>query len=78
MRIERIIYEDTSMVKMAFVSSCTAVLAVIGFYMGFTISGPTLSALVPAIAGGAGGYGIGCALLDVANRWRMTRGLPTK
>ena len=61
------------MFKLAFVSSCTAILAVVGFYMGFTISGLTLSALVPSIAGGAGGFGIGCALLDVANRWRVAR-----
>ena len=54
--------------QMAFVSSCTAVLAVVGFYMGSTIHGPSAAALLPTLAGGAGGFGIGCASLDVLRR----------
>lgn len=53
--------------QMAFVSSSTAALAVVGFYMGFTIHGPTTTALFPTLAGG---FGIGCASLDVLRRWR--------
>jgi hypothetical protein len=62
--------------QMAFVSSCTAVLAVIGFDMGSTIHGPTAAALLPALAGGAGGFGIGCASLDVLRRWRAVAAQP--
>ena len=43
--------------QMAFVSTCTAVLAVVGFYMGSTIHGPSAAALLPTLAGGAGGFG---------------------
>jgi hypothetical protein len=53
--------------KMAFVSTCTAAFALVGFYMGWTLHGPT--AFVPALAGAAGGFGIGCAALDVVRRW---------
>ncbi len=61
------------MAQMAFVSTCTAVLAVVGFYFGLTIHGTNFSALVPSIAGGAGGFGIGCAILDVGRRWGAAR-----
>jgi hypothetical protein len=56
--------------QLAFVSACTAVLAVAGHAMGVTLHGQTAAALVPAVAGGAGGFGIGCAALDVLRRWR--------
>jgi len=56
--------------QMAFVSTCTAVLAVVGFYLGSTIHGASAAALLPTLAGGAGGFGIGCASLDVLRRWR--------
>jgi hypothetical protein len=59
------------MFQLAFVSACTAVLAVIGHGLGVTIHGQGISALFPAAAGGAGGFGIGCALIDVARRWRQ-------
>ena len=59
--------------QLMFVSMCTAVLAVVGFCIGITIHGPTLSALVPAIAGAAGGFGFGCATLDVIRRWRASK-----
>jgi len=58
--------------QMAFVSFCTAALAVVGFYLGSTIHGPSAAALVPTLAGGLGGFGIGCASLDVLRRWRAT------
>lgn len=62
--------------QMAFVSSCTAALAVIGFYMGSTIHGPTATTLLPTLAGGAGGFGIGCVSLDVLRRWRAVAAQP--
>jgi hypothetical protein len=60
--------------QMAFVSAWTAVLAVVGYFMGSTLHGPTLTALIPAIAGGAGGFGIGCASLEVWRRWQVSPG----
>ena len=59
--------------QLAFVSTCTAVLAVVGFWVGTTVHGSAAAALVPAAAGGAGGFGIGCAALDVLRRWRAAR-----
>lgn len=56
-----------------FVLICTAVLAAVGYCIGFTIHGPTLSTIVPTIAGAAGGFGVGCATLDVIRRWRATK-----
>ena len=61
------------MFELAFVSTSTAVLAIVGHYLGIAIHGESLMALVPAIAGGAGGFGIGCACLDVARRWRLAK-----
>jgi hypothetical protein len=62
--------------SMAFVSGCTAALAVLGFYMGHTLHGSTAAALVPSVAGAAGGFGVGCATLDVLRRWRAARPTP--
>jgi hypothetical protein len=62
--------------QMAFVSSCTAALSVVGFYMGSIIHGPTAAALLPTLAGAAGGFGIGCASLDVLRRWRAVATRP--
>ena len=56
-----------------FILICTAVLAAVGYCIGFTIHGPTLSTIVPTIAGAAGGFGVGCATLDVIRRWRATK-----
>jgi hypothetical protein len=53
-----------------FISTTTAILAVLGFCLGITIHGPGIVAWIPAIAGGAGGFGIGCAFLHVVRRWR--------
>jgi hypothetical protein len=64
--------------QMAFVSSCTATLAVVGFYMGSTIHGPAAAALIPTLAGGAGGFGIGCAALDALRRWRAAPPQPER
>jgi hypothetical protein len=62
-----------SMKQIAFVSTWTAVLAVAGFYLGSTIHGPTVAAMVSTVAGGLGGFGIGWAGLDVMRRWRDAR-----
>lgn len=62
--------------SMAFVSGCTAALAALGFYMGHTLHGPTAAALVPCVAGAAGGFGLGCAANDVLRRWRAARPTP--
>ena len=59
--------------QLMFVSTCTAVLAVVGFCIGFAIHGATIWALVPAIAGAAGGVGIGCATFDGIRRWRALK-----
>jgi hypothetical protein len=59
--------------QMAFVSTWTAALAVAGFYLGSTIHGLTLAAMVSIVAGGVGGFGIGWAGLDVMRRWRDAR-----
>ena len=56
--------------QLAFVSTCTATLAVVGFFMGSTIHGPSVAAFLPSLAGGAGGFGIGCAVLDLVRRMR--------
>jgi len=61
------------MFQLAFVSACTAVLSVVGHGLGITIHGAGAAALIPAVAGGAGGFGIGCAVLDVAKKWRLSR-----
>ena len=58
------------MFQLAFVATCTASLALVGHYLGVTIHGIGAAALVPAIAGALGGFGIGCASLDVARRMR--------
>lgn len=58
------------MAHLAFVSACTAVLAVVGHHLGVSIHGTAPAALIPALAGGLGGFGIGCAALDVLRRWR--------
>ena len=56
--------------KAAFASTCTAALAAAGFWIGVTIHGPAPAAIVPTLAGAAGGFGIGWASLDVLRRWR--------
>ena len=61
------------MLQMAFVSGCTAALAVVGFSMGHTVHGLSPATLVTTLAGAAGGFGIGCASLDVLRRWRAAR-----
>ena len=60
------------MFQLAYVSACTAMLAVVGHYLGVTIHGAGVTALIPAIAGGLGGFGVGCASLDVVRRWRLS------
>jgi len=61
------------MARLAFVWTTTALLANVGCYMGLPIHGPTWDALIPIIADGAGGFGSGCAGLDVLRRWRAAR-----
>ncbi|HUR55351.1 MAG TPA: hypothetical protein VMZ71_14555 [Gemmataceae bacterium] len=63
---------------MAFLSGSTAAFGAVGFYTGCTIYGPTSAALVPTLAGAAGGFGIGCAVLDVLRRWRAARASSAK
>ena len=60
------------MIQLLFVSTCMAVLAITGHSLGITIHGHSPAALFPAIAGAAGGFGIGCACLDVLRRWRIS------
>jgi hypothetical protein len=62
--------------QLAFVSSLTAILAVAGFSIGLAIHGATAFAIVPATAGGLGGFGMGCAILDVLRRWRRVEAMP--
>jgi len=57
--------------KMAFVWASAATFAVIGFCLGYVIHGVVADALVPALAGGAGGFGIGCGSVDVLRRWSI-------
>jgi hypothetical protein len=61
------------MFQLALVSTCTAVLALVGHQLGVTIHGVGTAALIPAVAGGLGGFGIGCAALEVLRRWRVAR-----
>ena len=61
---------ENTMAQIAFVSACTAALAITGCWMGFAVYGLNRVALVSALAGAAGGFGIGCAALDVQRRWR--------
>ncbi len=63
------------MFQLALVSACTAILAVVGHSMGVTIHGMSAAAWIQAIAGGAGGFGIGCAALEVYRRWQQSRRL---
>ena len=56
--------------KTAFDSVCTAALAAAGCWIGFTVHGTATAAVVPTLAGAAGGFGIGWAGLDVLRRWR--------
>ena len=58
------------MLRVALVVTCTAVLAVAGYFIGSTIHGNGAATLAPTLAGAAGGLGIGCASLDVMRRWR--------
>ena len=53
----------------AFVTACAVLLAVIGYQFGYTIHASVAAALVPAVAGGLGGFGIGFASIDVWRRW---------
>lgn len=66
------------MLQLAFVSACTASLAVVGYSMGSTIHDASMAVLVPALAGGVGGFGIGCASLDVLRRWRAANPAPSR
>ncbi len=59
--------------KLAFVSACTAALAVTGFWIGYSVHGAEPAAIIPTLAGAAGGFGIGCAGLDMRERWRRSR-----
>jgi hypothetical protein len=45
----------------------------VGFWFGYVIHGLTVQAAVPALAGAAGGLGIGCAGLYVVQLWRSRR-----
>jgi len=58
------------MLQLAFVSACSAIFAVMGFAIGIAINGLSPASLIPAVAGGFGGFGIGSATLDVIRRWR--------
>jgi hypothetical protein len=59
--------------RAAFLLACTAALGAVGYFIGHTIHGLTPAAVLPTLAGAAGGFGIGCASLDVARRWRLAR-----
>ena len=61
------------MPQLMFISICTVVLAAVGLCIGITIHGATIWASVPGIAGAVGGFGIGCAALDVIRRWRVSK-----
>jgi hypothetical protein len=56
--------------RLAFVLACTAALSVVGLVVGLTVHGSTTAAIIPTVAGGMGGFGIGSACLDVLRRWR--------
>jgi hypothetical protein len=62
--------KDFEMLQLAFVSASTAIFAVLGFAIGVAIDGLSPPSLIPAVAGGFGGFGIGCATLRVLRRWR--------
>ena len=61
------------MKSIAIVSTLAAIMAVVGFCIGITVHGTALAALLPAVAGGLGGAGIGYACLDVTRRLRGRR-----
>jgi hypothetical protein len=61
------------MAQLTFVSACTAVLTIAGCWIGFAVHDLTAAAIIPALAGAAGGFGIGCAMIDIARRWRECR-----
>jgi hypothetical protein len=61
------------MPQLALASTLTALLAVAGFYLGLTIHGHPLAALLPTAAGALGGFGIACAAIDVTARWRRAK-----
>jgi hypothetical protein len=61
------------MKQLALASTLTSLLAVTGFYLGLTIHGNPLAALLPSAAGALGGFGIACAALDVHARWLHAR-----
>ena len=54
-----------------FTLTCTALFGIAGFWLGCTIHGVSAAALVPTLAGAAGGFGIAGASLDVLRRWRL-------
>lgn len=60
--------------QMAYASVWTAALAVVGWYMGSTVHGPSVQAMICAAAGGAGGFGIAAASLGLAQRLREQSG----
>ena len=61
------------MKQLALASTLTSLLAVTGFYLGLTIHGHPLAALIPSTAGALGGFGIACAALDVHARWQRAK-----
>jgi len=53
-----------------FMLACATLFGIAGFWLGYSIHGASAAALVPTLAGAAGGFGIAYASLDVLRRWR--------
>ena len=49
--------------------ACTAAMAVIGLYLGYSVHGESLRAVFSTLSGAVGGLGIGLALIDIHRRW---------
>ena len=62
----------------AIASAYTAAAAVAGFYLGASIHGPSPSALIPALAGAAAGFGVGCGWCHLLERRRAAQVTPAE
>jgi hypothetical protein len=56
--------------QLAYASAWTGALAVVGYYLGSAVHGASVRAIICAVAGGLGGFGIAGSSLDVLRRWR--------
>lgn len=58
-----------------FAAGCVTAFTAAGLYSGFAIHGSTVAAFIPALAGAAGGLGVGSLAADAV---RARQGVPAR